>query len=175
MIEDVKRLEREMKAQTYEISKQEISALKAINRALDELLSNFRHKPLKLEFGNDEARERHFQISKDFPERYYYFQCFKTTITIWPRPFQGKEYCVATYGYVLKSEHFIYEKGYNGEYMYWNPTNDYAKAVSDWYLAVTEYMATEIGITVKKDEKTMQLEFELGLPTENKTIKAEFK
>lgn len=168
MIDDVKRIKRELESNAYWFTKQELADLRAINNALTMTLRKFKHIPMTPEFNSEEAYTKHFEISKEYPERYYNFTCFKQTITIWPRAFNHK-YALATYGYQMKSPYFHYERGYNGKYMYWNPTDEYDQAVCDWYLAVAEYLATELGITMRKNKKQTQLEFDM-IPATNEEV-----
>lgn len=168
---DARRIDRELEnTKVFEVPKQLVSDLRSSIKFIDNVLKQFEKCPLKVPFSSERGRDEAFERSKDFPHEFYNFQCFGVRLTIWREAGNGSKYCVATFGYMPKSKYFTYVRGYNGKYMYFNPTNDFETAVRDFYLLVGEFMATELGVRFLNNKRTHQLRFEPFDPEDNEVV-----
>lgn len=147
---DFKRYMRENREEVYILPKSFRKEIEALRRDFDVVTSTLRHSPLVDLFSSITDKDYQFEESLRVPHDYYNFRAFGVRITIWKAAGTKGEYNVATYGYMPKSKYFIYHRGYSGKYLYFNPTDDFEKAVGDWYLLVSEFLTTEIGISFNK-------------------------
>lgn len=114
----------------------------------------------KAPFVSRRSAETAWERCKLFPNEYYDFHCFSVRITIWRESGNQHNYAVATFGYIPKSEHFVYHRGYNGKFMYFNLSEDLENVIADWYLLVSEWLATEVGVKIERSGRNLALDFE---------------
>lgn len=164
MIADIRRQEREMKAESY--VRIPIDDFKQMQKSLKELqafIKASKNYALEVPFSSVRTREREFLYSKKRPDQYYNFRYFGVIITIWRH---GEEdYSIATIGWYPKNKRFTWRRGYAGKYAFYNRCNDLETAIVDWLLLIAQFLQNELGINVSKQG-------ELELEPRNGTIGA---
>lgn len=147
-----KRIDDGIKSERVFIVKPDVvGLLAAAIQSLRVVQKQFESTPLQVPFGSETARRDAWERSKDHPEEYFRFSAFGVDIAVAhvnvrQHDVTSLRYCVAVFGYVPHSDHFVYVRGYQGRHMYFNPSEDMDSAIADWYMCVVDFLRFEIGI-----------------------------
>lgn len=163
MLADIRRQKREIQeTEVYYWTKDEMKALVQGINGLYNMVQKSKRVPLEVPFLTENAREKEYTRSIDYPNEYYTFRYFGVRITIWRH--NKDDYSIACIGwYPMRSKRFTWRKGYDGKYAYYNRCPDIESAIIDWLLCIAEFFNSELGIYLDKqghldlDEKKTEL------------------